>query len=114
MKVDILIFVSVLTALTAVLFAKTPLPQSLPQSIQQPISEKVALLARDFEYVSRDFKELKKELKEELTEIKQLLEVRNSQDEKWIIIVLGLLVTGDRGWTIFQRSRQNQNKGVKK
>jgi len=94
MRYDALMFVAMLTVLVASgVHALQPIVLE-----PQPISERVALLERDFEY-----------LQESLKEIKQLIVVRNDETTKWLVIAFGLLVTGDRGWVILQRIKNNKN-----
>lgn len=93
MRYDVLMFVAMLTALAA-----SGVHALIPP---QPVSEtRVALIERDYEY-----------LRGEMEEIKQILKKQNDEKERWIIIVLGLLITGDRGWTILRRFKNNKREG---
>lgn len=93
MRYDVLMFIAMLSVLT-VTGVHALLP---PQS--QPVSERVALLEQDYEYLSQD-----------IEEIKELLEEHTNKVEKWIVIALGLLITGDRGLVIFQRLKNKKEK----
>ena len=111
MRYDVLMFVAMLTVLAAS-GVHALLPPQRPIVVEpQPVSERVALLERDYEYLSRALKELRDEMRLEMEEIKTLLEKHTNKVERWIVIVLGLLVTGDRGWAILQRFK---NKGEAK
>ena len=93
MRYDVLMFIAMLSVLAA-----TGVHALLPPQLQ-PVSERVALLERDYEYLSQD-----------MVEIKELLEEHTDKVEKWIVIVLGLLITGDRGWVILQRFKNKKEK----
>lgn len=97
MRYDVMMFVAMLTALAASGVHALRPPQQAIIVESQPVSERVALLERDFEY-----------LRESLREIKQLIKEQNDETSKWIVIILGLLVTGDRGWAILQRVKNNK------
>lgn len=118
MKFESLMFVAILTTLAASgVHALLP-PQSDSEIYShpsrpiilepQPVSERVALLERDYEHLSSAVKDLRDELRREMGEIKHLLREQNDETEKWIVIILGLLVTGDRGWAILQRLKNNR------
>lgn len=93
MRYDVLMFAAMLAVLAA-----SGVNALQPIIVEhQPVSERVALLERDFEY-----------LRESLKEIKQLIKEQNDETSKWIVIVLGLLITGDRGWVILQRFKNNK------
>jgi len=118
MKYDVLMFVALLTVLVVTGVQALLPPQSdgevlrnPPQQIilePQPVSERVSLLERDFKYLSGAVEELREELRRQTSEIKQILREQNDETEKWIVIVLGLLITGDRGWAILQRVKNNR------
>ena len=116
MRYDAVMFITMLTVLVASgVHALLP-PQSdgevlRQQSIilePQPVSERVALLERDYEYLSQAWRELRDEFRREMGEIKQLIKEQNDETSKWIVIILGLLITGDRGWAILQRVKNNK------
>lgn len=97
MRYDVLMFVAMLTVLV-VSGVHALLPPEQPIILEsQPVSERVALLERDYEYLSRA-----------IEEIKQLIKEQDDDTEKWIVIVLGILITGDRGWAILQRVKNNR------
>jgi hypothetical protein len=103
MKYDVLIFVAMVITLAAsgvhaLRSAQGDLNASRSIILEgQPISERVALLERDFEYLS-----------ESVEEIKQLIQEQNDKTMQWIIMIIGLLITGDRGLSILQKVRNNR------
>ncbi len=103
MKYDVLMFVAMLTTLAA----------SGVHALQpQPMSERIAVLERDYEHMSTAVDEVRREFRRHTEEIKELLREQNDQTEKWIVIVLGLLITGDRGWAILQRVKNNRKERI--
>ena len=97
MRYDMIMFMAMLTVLAAS-GVHALLPPQQPIIMEpQPVSERVALLERDYEYLSRA-----------IEEIKQLIKEQNDDTEKWIVIILGLLITGDRGLAILQRFKNNR------
>jgi len=69
-----------------------------PQLLEpRPVSERVAMLERDYEHLSQDIKE-----------IKELLKEQNKATANWFLYILGVLVAGDRGWAIYQGRKNNK------
>lgn len=95
MRYDVLMFVAMLAILVA--SGVTALQSIVLEP--QPVSERVALLELNYEYLSRA-----------IEEIKQLIKEQDDDTERWIVIVLGLLITGDRGWAILQRLKNNKRR----
>lgn len=107
MKFDILMFAAMLTAL-----ASSGVHALLPQEVRhsqpiilepRPVSERVAVLERDYEHMGSEVKDLRDDLRRETEEIKRLLREQNDKAEKWILYAIGMLVMGDRGWAIFKQ-----------
>lgn len=116
MKFDIIMCVAMLIALASSGVNALLPPEEVRHSTQpiimepRPVSERVAVLERDYEHMGREVKELRDDLRRETGEIKRLLRAQNDEAEKWILYVIGLLVMGDRSWAIFKQRHEQRKR----
>ncbi len=109
MKYDVFMFIALLTvsAATATNSQEVSTSQTFrPVIVGTP--ERIAVLENNYIHLNSNLIELKNDFRAGMADIKITLDKQNDQTEKWLLIILAVLMGGDKGLSFMRKLKEGR------
>jgi hypothetical protein len=115
MRWDIFVIL-VATVISAILIGSSIRAQENPtvttaqsyRTVPVTTPERISVLENNYIHLNASVQELKLEFRSGIRDIKSELSKGNDESEKWMMIILGLLLGGDKGLSLMRKLKEGR------